>query len=150
MSYFYTPYFVKLGTGVINHETDDLRVLLVGTSHVEDDEQEFVGGLGTLDEISGTGYTPGPGGSGRQTLDSRVVAADLVNKRAEMQMDNPVFAGLDAGDVQAAIVYKHNDGSDDNLNELIAYIDEGGFPFTSNGTNVTVIVDVEGFFSWGN
>lgn len=120
---------------------DDIRVLLVmtnTTADTEDDTNTFAG-FTTLDEFDGSGYT-----SGGVALTGEAISEDVTNNRAEFDANDAAFGALGAGtrQVQAAIVYKFITALSSSL--PIAYIDTGGFPFTANGSTVTIQWNVEG------
>lgn len=146
--FFYLPYLLKRETGDINIVTDDIRVLLVKTDHVSANTDEFIGDFADLDECDGTGYTPGPGGTGRKAMASRSWGLDVANERAEFQLANLTWTAIaaGAGPATAMIIYKHNSDSDDTLNEAIAFMDQGGFPQTFSGVDATVNIPAEGLF----
>lgn len=130
-NFIYLPALLNLANGTIDPDNDDLRLILVKSGHTSANTDEFVGDFADLDECDGTGYTPGPGGTGRKALGSKSWGLDVPNERAEMQGASFTWASLgdDAGPGVAAILYKHISDSDDTLNPAIAYFDEGGFPF---------------------
>lgn len=145
-NFFYLPALLKLATGAIDPDNDDLRMLLVLGGHVSAATDEFIGDFATLDECDGTGYTPGPGGTGRKVLGSKVWSLDVPNERAEMQCASFTWTGIgaDAGPAATAILYLHVSDSDDSLNPAIASFDEGGFPFTFTGVDFTLDIPADG------
>ena len=142
MSHFYLPALGK----AIDWENDDLRVMLVKAAHVSAQTDEFIGDFATLDECSGTGYTAGPGGSGRKALASKSVNVNNGDSRTELKAGNITWTSIaaGAGPAAAAILYRHNSGSDDNLNEAIFFYDDGGFPITFTGANAILTVPSDG------
>lgn len=146
--FFYLPYLLKRETQSIDLLTDDIRVLLVVSGHTSVDTDEFLGDFATLAESDGTGYTPGPGGTGRKILASKSWVLDVASKQARFTFADPVWAaiGADAGPSIAMILYKHNSDSDDTLNEAIVHLDQGGFPVTFTGVDFTLGIPADGLF----
>lgn len=125
--------------GVIDLDgSNTLKVLLVKDTYTPDPDHATVADLKspTDYELSGTGYTGGPGGSGRKTMaqGDRSVTADNTNDRAVFDIaDDPVWTGIDAGVAGGIVLYQHNSGSDDSLNKLILFGDFADQP-TSGGS----------------
>lgn len=138
-SFAYTPAKTALATGAIDLATDDMRIILVMTNSTADTDQDvqFVGSIGTLDEFDGANYT-------RKTLAGEAVNEDAANNRAEFDANDIQWAALGAGTRQALgmILYKHVTNDADS--PVVAWIDTGGFPFTANGGNVDVAWNAEG------
>lgn len=136
-SFVYTPAKTALLSGTLDFTADDIRLLLVDSTTTADTEQDiqFVGGLATLGELSGTGYV-------RKALASEAVNEDAGNNRAEFDAVDVTWTGIDAGTAAAAVLYKHVTNDADS--PLIAYIDTGGFPFVTNGGDFTIQWNAEG------
>ena len=138
-SFVYTPAKTKLLNGSFNYATADMRIILVMTNTTADTDQdlEFVGSIGTLDEYDGANYA-------RQALGGEAVNEDAANNRAEFDANDIQWAALGAGTRQAQgmILYRHVTNDADS--PLIAWIDTGGFPFSGNGGNVDVAWDAQG------
>ena len=126
---------------------NDIRVTLLMTNTTADTEKDKanIAAFTTLDEYDGSGFTWGPGGTGRKAMAQSVVQDDG-NLRGEFQVTTTLWASLGAGTRQAQgmLLYKHVSGADDSLNIPIAWIDTGGFPFTGNGGDVTITWNAEG------
>lgn len=139
MSFVYTPAKTALLNGDLDFAAHDIRVLLVMTDTTADTDQDvqFVGSIGTLDEMNGANYA-------RQALGSEVVNEDAANNRAEFDAADTVFTNLGAGtrNVAGMVLYRHVTNDADS--PLIAYIDTGGFPYTANGATLTVQWNAEG------
>jgi hypothetical protein len=145
-NFVYTQAKAELLKGTIDFDApDDIRALLVMTNTTADTEEDKTSFLGftTLDEFDGSGYSS-PG----VALTSEAVSVDTVNNRGEFDADDAAFGALGAGtrDIAAVIVYKFI--TDLNSSLPIAYIDtvSGGttFPFTANGSTVTIQWNAEG------
>jgi len=124
--------------GSLNLLNDPVKVMLVGASYVPNADDKYVAPSGAGGaEISGTGYTPGWGKTGRQLLTNKAVAEDDSGDRGYLTADNVTWTAINAGTVQAAILIREGQ-SDDSTSILIAYIDQGGFPITTNGGDLTI------------
>jgi hypothetical protein len=143
--FVYTPALAAIAKGEIDLATDDIRAALVMTNTTADTDEdaEFVGDVGTLDEYNGAGYA-------RQALTTQVVTANLGADQAEFTADTSTFPTLPAGSrsAQAAILLKHVTNNADS--PIIAYNDEGGFPLAGNGQNFVVAWDVAGLIQFKN
>jgi hypothetical protein len=138
MSFVYTPAKVALATKLIDLSSDDIFALLVMSNSTADSDvdAELVADFGTLDECNGAGYA-------RQAMTpGQAVTADLVNHLAVYAADNIEWEDLGAGarQIKGLVIYKGtiNSADDGTSNELLAYVDTGGFPFTANGSDVIV------------
>jgi len=139
MSFAYTYGKTKVMSGDIDLNTDDIRLLMVMSNTTADTEEdkEFVGDFTTLDEMDGANYV-------RKALANEAVAADLANDRGEMDADDVTWAALGVGTRQVVgiVVYRHVTNDADS--PAIAYIDDGGFPFSPGGGDVLFQINVEG------
>ena len=133
----YTKTLVNLGLGLANWLTDT-RVLLTMTNTTADTDEDAVtiDAIGNLDEFDGTGYPVGF--AARSALTGEVVITNNALDRAEWDANDHVWSSLGAGTRQAAgiVVYGHGTSDLDSVPWL--WFDSGGFPFTANGSNVTV------------
>ena len=118
-----------------------MRVLLVMTNTTADTEEDSVtiGGVTTLDEFDGSGYS-----AGGAALAAEAVNKDTANDRAEFDATDLTFASLGAGtrQIAAALLYKFVTSV--ALSLPVAYIDSGGFPISANGGDITLQWNVEG------
>ena len=146
-SFVYNKAKEEMWNSTISLLTDTIKVMLVTSSYVADKNDLVVDAGGANDpvdhELSGTGYTAGWGGAGRKTLASKAIATDTANNRAEFDCADVTWTSIDAGTAAAAIVIKEG-GANDTTSRLIAYIDSGGFPKTTNGGDFTIQVNAEG------
>lgn len=124
-------FFEALAKAEINLESDDLGMLLVTSDCDVTETDEFLSDVGTLGEVTGTGYD-------RTLLSAVSLVVDTTNKKVTLTADAVEWASLDVpDDVAGAIIYK--DGAGDSTRLILAFFDEGGFPFSaSGGTPVTI------------
>ena len=122
--------------GDFNGASLDLRLLLVKSGYVYNPDHQFVSDLTPgSNELSGTGYS-------RKTLTGKATSQDNTNDRAELDCDDVTFTGINAGTAIAAVVFVQVTNDSDSW--LVGYYDEGGFPFATNGGNLTLQVNSEG------
>jgi hypothetical protein len=112
-------------SGLIDMDTDDIRVILLGTGYTYDSADEFVSDLTPgSNEIARSAA----GLSGKSVTDGVFDATDLV------------FTALSGAQVKSVVLFKHT-GSDATARVLL-YLDTGtGFPFTPNGADFTIAWD---------
>lgn len=129
---FYEAGLRAFALGNINWQTDDIRVACIDTGvyTVDLSVHDF------KDDLSGI------------VAD---MAASLANKSVSgaglCDSDNPTFTGVTGNTVEALVIYKHNASA--AAAQLIAYIDTAtaNLPFTPNGSDVTIQVHANGWFS---
>jgi len=144
---FYNRAKKEIMDGTIDLLTDVIKVMLVTSVYVANPDHDFVDMAGASDpidaELTGTGYQAGFAGTGRKTLSNKTVTeSDGTNKAF---LDNTVdltWSAINAGVAAAFIVYKHL--TSDAASVLIAYVDTGGFPITTNGGDLTVQFNAAG------
>ena len=147
MSLVYNRAKKELLDGTLDLVNDTIKAMLVTSSYVADADDDFVDEAGANDpidhELSGTGYVAGHGNSGRKTIASKAFSEDDPNDRGEFDAADLVWTAINAGIADAVILLKEG-SSDDTDALLIAYIDSGGFPVTTNGGDFTVQWNAEG------
>ena len=128
--------------GDLHWDTDDIRILLVDSSTTADTELDAatISSFSTLGELSGSGYV-------RKALTSKAVNRDDANDRSEFDAADVTWTAINAGTAQAAIIYKHV--TDDTDSVPLLYIDGGDFPLVTNGSDATIVWDVEGILQAG-
>jgi len=123
---------------------DVIKVALVGSTYSVNADDSFFNPSVYLTELGGTGYTGGYGGSGRKTLSSKVITRDDTNDRAEFSAAPVTWTAINAGTAAAAVIIRERSLTGDTMSELIAYINTGGFPITTNGGDLTLTWNAEG------
>jgi hypothetical protein len=98
--------------GTRNLSTATVKVMLLGTAYVPNKDHEFVSDI-VANEISGTGYVGGFGGSGRKALANKTFTKDDALDEARFDADNPTWPGADFGTVgyAALVIEDTNDAS---------------------------------------
>ena len=120
--------------GELDWDTDTIKVLLVTSANDADADDDFIGAIGTLGELSGTGYAAGFGGAGRKSLATKSVEQDETNDRANLKADNVTWSAIDAGTAASVLVVKEVTNDADSI--LIARIDITSV--VTNGGDLTI------------
>ena len=124
---------------------------MTNTTGDTDFEANTVSGIGTLDEMDGSGFTWGFAGTGRKTMTITLTeitgGADTGYLRIDDTTDT-VWSSLGAGprSVQGVLFYKHD--TSDAISVPVAWI-EFASPFTANGGDLTVQWDANGIIQFG-
>lgn len=114
MANVYNRFKKDILDGIVDISADNLDVLLLDSTHVFDQDEDFVSQI-VADEITVAGYA-------RQNLTGVVVTEDDVNNRGDAAANQVVFAGMAAGQtVGSAVVFRFN--AADAAAELIAFYD---------------------------
>jgi len=87
-------------------------------------------------ELSSTSFTGGYSGTMRISMTSRVLNTNQTSNQAEFQAATVVWSGISAGVAHAFVVLQQSGA--DARSELVMYNSLGGFPITTNGTNLTI------------
>lgn len=133
--------------GNLDWDTHNIGVLLLSSSstYTPNPDHNYVrdifdnGGV----ELSGTGYS-------RKLLTNKTVTKDDSIDKAILDADDVTWTAINAGTVKAAVLYRRVGSSDNNSSDiLIAYIDSGGFPVTTNGGDFTIQWNANGIIQIG-
>jgi hypothetical protein len=148
ISSFLTNY-AKVGfhTGVLclwSSTTASYYITLVSNGYVPDEDHNFASAF-SGNELSSTSFTAGYSGTMRISLTGRVVNSNATSNQAEFQAATVVWSGISAGTAHAFVVIQQS-GSD-ALSPIIVYNSLGGFPITTNATNLTISFTSAGVFA---
>ena len=123
-----------------------IKVMLLDNGHTPAIDETAVTNLAT-DELSGTGYTGGFGGSGRKAVANAAANHDTGNDRAEMDGDNVTWTAINAGTITYVAVIQE-DTNDAGSHPICIFDDNEitNLPLTTNGGDVTLTWNVEGIF----
>lgn len=151
MSFFYNIAKFKAGTGAMNLEALDVRVMLIkmpgSTTADTQKDAATISAFTTLGEISATNYV-------RKALAGEDVQQDDVNNRAEFHATSPVtwtaLGGAANDTIGAVLVYAHVTTDADSW--PIAYIDNAGsgFNLTTNGSDFSLNINAEGLLQFSD
>lgn len=140
MSLVYNLFKSLNAKGDLDLLNDNIRIMLVDSSYVANQDDDKVDAGGANDpidaELSGAGYC-------RITLAGRTIVEDDANDRAEYDADDVTWPGLNAGTADAALIIKES-AIGDTQSILIMQVNTGGFPITTNGGDLTIQFNAEG------
>lgn len=126
----------------LNLLSDTIKVILLGTGYTPNKDHQFVADLGA-NELSGTGYVAGFGGSGRKTLASKTVTKDDTNDVAFFDAADVTWAGINAGTAGFVAVVKEVNSDADS--PVLAIVDVSP-DVATNGGDYTVTWAADGIF----
>lgn len=141
----------KLFQASLDYINDTIEVLLIDDSveySFDPDTDEFVSqilssGTGTAVEMSGTGYS-------RQALTTKATSVDATNDEAAWDADDTIFSSIDAGTIQAIVVYEVGPTDDTDSPVLAVFTDDtsgtqvSDLPKATNGGDMTIQWSSEG------
>lgn len=133
----------KILDGTLDLAGDTLKFMLLKPEYVPDLDHVSVTPL-AAQELSGTGYTGGFGGSGRKTMANKTFGVNHSTDRGFMDCDDPSWAGINAGTIGCIAIVKEI--TDDSLSLPIAYIDVADF--LTNGGTYSHVVPAEGILTF--
>lgn len=87
-------------------------------------------------ELSSSSQTGGYNGTMRISLTGRVLNTNQTSNQAEFQANSVTWSGISAGTAHAYVIIQQSGA--DARSELITYNSLGGFPITTNNTNLTI------------
>ncbi len=94
-----------IANGSVDLLTDTLKVMLLSSAYTPNKDHNFISDI-SANELSGTGYTAGFGGSGRKTLAGKTVTQDDTNDLAVFDANDVTWTAINAGTVAYAAVVK--------------------------------------------
>jgi hypothetical protein len=131
--------------GTIDLLTTTLKLMLVSNSETFTINDANLAAISN-NEVTGTGYSGGFGGTGRKTLGSKQVNLDTSNNRAEFDSTVDVtWSSVTIGTVRAAILCYEITSDTDSL--PIAFLDLGDV--VTNGGDLTIQWNAEGILQLG-
>lgn len=132
-----------VGTALDLGNSSLLKVALSSSKHTVDRDDDLADDGSTSDlntnEISGTGYAAGYGGSGRKVLASKTYALDKANDRTDFDAADITWTAIDAGTAYKAVVIleDHASTTSDTGTRVVSHHDTN-FPVTTNGGDLTL------------
>lgn len=143
-NFWYDEATRALANKELDLDTDDLRVVLVSTNTTADTERDktTVAGFTTLDEFNGANYSV-------QAISGRSISVNGTSHRAEVPAATSSWSAVGAGTraIQAAIVVKW--GGSLGASIPLLYFDDGGFPITASGADLSIVWDPTGMAQVG-
>lgn len=141
MSHWYDEAARRIAVGDLDLSSVTLRAVLLSTNTTADTERDktVYSGFTTPDEFNGTGYT-----SGGQALANVDVDVNASTHEIEITADASTWSSLAAGTrpIAGALIVEWTGtlaGS-----KPIAWMDEGGYPFTPSGTDFVITWNAAG------
>lgn len=129
-----------LTAGIDLESAAGFKAMLLSTGYTPDKDHDFVNDI-SANELSGTGYASGFGGSGRKTLASRTLTQDDSGDVAYLDCDDITWTAIDAGTIgYIAVVQEVTTDAD---SPIIAIIDVANV--TTDGGNYTWQVATDGY-----
>lgn len=125
--------------GTIAFSSDTIKAILVNDTYTYDADHDFANDVSS-NELTGTGYTGGFGGSGRKTLASKTITNDTTNDRVEYDFADITWTALNAGTIGGVVLVK--EVTNDAASPIIAFLDPNNL--VTNGGDVTLVINAEG------
>ncbi len=100
-------------------------------------------------ELSSTSFTAGFCGTMRISLTGRILNINATSNQVEFQCNTITWSGISAGTAHHFVVFQQASTSalSDANSPVICLNSLGGFPITTNGTNLTLSVTSAGLFA---
>lgn len=99
----------ELASGKINWAASaQFKAILCYTTFSGTNDDDNVGDLSVLGEVTGTGYSPGYGSTGRKAI-TGTIEQDETNNRAILKIADLTWTGIDVGATSCAgvLIYMH-------------------------------------------
>lgn len=144
--------FTQLGKLLIAQQTLDLvadgaiKLMLVDSTYVHNNDDDFVGDNAAAKEISVSGYVGGFAGAGRRVPAGRGLARDDPSDEIEFDFTDEVWTALGAGVTIGGVVLI-KEITNDAASVVIAY-DELTGDVATNGGNITYQPSAEGMLKF--
>ena len=136
-SKWYPSGLKAVADGTVNYLTDTIKVFPVNSGYVYNAAHSHISDV-VANELSGTGYTGGFGGSGRKTLASKTITVN--GTHIEFDAADVVWAAINAGTFGGLIVAK--EVTNDAGSPIVSFVDPSDL--VSNGGDVTLVVNAGG------
>ena len=115
--------------------TASFYITLLSNNIVPSETQVYMSAFSGA-ELSSTSFTGGYNGTMRISLTGRVLNINQTSNQAEFQAATVVWSGISAGVAHAFVVIQQSGA--DARSEIVMFNSLGGFPITTNGTNLTI------------
>ena len=147
-SFISNRFKLELAAGNVDWDAaSQFKAILCYDTFVGNNDQDYVGDLTTLGEVTGTGYAPGYSGGGRKFI-TGTLEQDEVNNRAILKIANLTWSAIDVGATSCAgvLIYMHGivhtggTASSDANAPVVAWLEFSAAKRT-NGEDFTVEFD---------
>jgi hypothetical protein len=144
--YNHAKAFIDGGSGFCNWSstTASFYITLVSNNYVPAETHIFASAFSGA-ELSSTSFTGGYNGTMRISLTGRILNVNQTSNQAEFQCNTVVWSGISAGTAHAFVIIHQNTA--DASSTLVTYNSLGGFPITTNATNLTISFTSQGAFT---
>lgn len=137
---FFGPGVSHIANGVIDWDTDTIKVLLTTSAYTPDaDAHDYRDDV--TNEVTGIGYT-----AGGVALANKQRTYDAATNEVRLDADDPSWAGLTATGIRRAVFYKSRGGAA-SADELIGWMTFDGDQTVSNAT-FRIQLDASGAFKF--
>jgi hypothetical protein len=131
-------------TGAVDVLADTLKMMLLTSSYTPDKDHQFISDL--TNELSGTGYAAGFGGSGRKTMTTKAIVKDTTNDIVKLTADNPTWTAINAGTARYLAVVKEVTSDADS--PVLAILDiNASAGVTTDGNDLPLAFGTNGVIS---
>ena len=125
--------------------TASFYIVLVSNNYVPNEAHVYASAISGAEVSDPDSFTSGYGGTARISLTGRILNINTTSHQAEFQANTITWSAIDAGTAHAFVILQQT-GSN-GTSPLVAYNSLGGFPITTNGTNLTLSVTSAGLFA---
>ena len=140
-SIFYNQGKLALVNGSLTWDSASFKAALVTASYAPNKDDVFASAF-SGNELSGSGYTGGFGGSGRKSIVNAAFSVDTGTDRVYLDCDDLSWVGITAGIAKAAVLLHEN--TSDAASTLIAYL-ELATPIDTQGFDLRIKIPTGGW-----
>lgn len=125
--------------------TASFYIVLVSNNYVPDPTHVYASAISGAEVSDPDSFTSGFAGTASISLTGRILNINTTSHQAEYQANTITWSAIDAGTAHAFVVYQRTTNFGNS--PLVCYNSLGGFPITTNGTNLTLSVTSAGLFA---
>lgn len=125
--------------------TASFYIVLVSNNYVPNPAHVYASAISGSEVSDPTSFTSGYAGTARISLTGRILSINVTSHQAEFQANTITWSAISAGTAHAFVVLQQT--TSNGLSPLVCYNSLGGFPITTNGTNLTLSVTSAGLFA---
>lgn len=137
-SFIYDGAKVGWGAGTLclwSSTTASFYITLLSNNYVPNETHVYASAFSGA-ELSSSSHTGGFNGTIRISLTGRVLNNNTTSHQAEFQANSVTWNGISAGTAYAFAIVQQSGA--DARSEILTYNSLGGFPITTNSTNLTI------------
>jgi hypothetical protein len=125
--------------------TASFYITLVSNGYIPSESHVYASAFSGNELSEVTSFTAGFNGTIRISLTGRILNINNTSNQAEFQCNGVTWSAINAGTAHAFIVLQQ--ATNDANSPLVCYNSLGGFPITTNDTNLTLSVTSAGLFA---